>query len=293
MTLSVSDDARRLLDSIATTNPEWRGWLTLAELTLRAIDEPAWASTAVEADDHRAPDAPLLDRATLSVDARLAGRWVRQIFGAAGGTLAAIASDDNLDMLELLEAAVSQDDVRLVEHGSRHGGDPDALAAVAQLAAMPLLHACGRRLQGHIHEGWPHGYCPVCAAWPTMAELRGLEGERRLRCSRCGGDWSVGLRRCPYCLTTDYRQLQSLVPEEGGETRKVDACDNCKGYVKSVATLRPWPAQVVALEDLASVELDLVALDRGYSRPSEAAYPLRVRLVGAPARRRFLGGWRS
>jgi FdhE protein len=53
--------------------------------------------------------------------------------------------------------------------------------------------------------------------------------------------------------------------------------------LKAVATLGAlWP-DAVALEDLATVDLDLAALDRGYARPDRAAVTLAARLVAAPA----------
>src|SRR5438552_1345771 len=64
---------------------------------------------------------------------------------------------------------------------------------------VELLRACGRQLQTHIPSGWSRGYCPVCGAWPVLAELRGLERTRCLRCGRCGVDWQRPWLACVYC----------------------------------------------------------------------------------------------
>ena len=66
--------------------------------------------------------------------------------------------------------------------------DPDALSAAAALAVMPLLQALRRRFAPAIDPRWSEGVCPVCGGWPMLAEQRGLERARRLRCGRCGGD---------------------------------------------------------------------------------------------------------
>src|SRR4030095_9508813 len=91
--------------------------------------------------------------------------------------------------LLLLEAVACQDYGRIQTLAEVLGIDVQALAAVAQLLVLPLLQACGRHLASQVPAAWPHGYCPVCGAWTTLAELRGLEQARRLRCSRCGGRW--------------------------------------------------------------------------------------------------------
>jgi FdhE protein len=171
----------------------------------------------------------------------------------------------------------------LAAHAAALAADPDALAAVAQLGAGPLLQACRRRLAAAVLADWDEGCCPVCGAWPALAESRGLERARRLRCARCGADWGVVALRCPYCRNGDHQQLGSLVSETQGEGRKVDTCDRCRGYVKSVATLRPWAADEVALADLATVDLDLAALDHDFARPDAPAVALDLRLVDPSA----------
>jgi FdhE protein len=72
----------------------------------------------------------------------------------------------------------------------------------------------------------------------------------------------------------------------------VDTCLTCKGYVKTRALLQPTPPYAVVLEDLATVDWDIVALERGYVRPTRPGYPLRVRLVEPPSRLRTLFGRR-
>jgi formate dehydrogenase maturation protein FdhE len=55
--------------------------------------------------------------------------------------------------------------------------------------------------------------------------------------------------------------------EQDGEARKVETCTRCRGYLKVVSTLRAWPGDEVCLADLATIDLDLVALERDYERP--------------------------
>jgi FdhE protein len=78
---------------------------------------------------------------------------------------------------------------------------------------------------------------------------------------------------------TDHEQLVSLVPEQGGTTRVIEACKRCLGYVKTRTTLQASPAARVILDDLASVDLDVAALEHGYRRPQGLGYSLDLTLV--------------
>ncbi len=281
-----SAGAQRQLDVIARSQPESGPWLALLAAAIREAGEPAWdeaaAGTSLRA--HQAELAPLLTGATVPISRSLADDWPRRLLALAGEASPAVAplaaaAAARPDGIALLEGAINQDAPRLGAQAAALGVDPDALAAVAQLAAMPLLHACRRLVAAMVATDWAEGSCPVCGAWPALAESRGLERARRPRCARCGGDWSLPAFRCPFCRNDDHQLLGTLVSESGGEARKVDTCDRCRGYVKSVATLRAWAADEVALADLATVDLDLAAIERDYARPVAPAVDLGVRLV--------------
>ena len=72
----------------------------------------------------------------------------------------------------------------------------------------------------------------------------------------------------------------ALVSEQDGEARKVETCSACRGYLKSVSTLRAWAGDEVALIDLATVDLDLVALERAFERPQPRRLEPGVQVVG-------------
>ncbi len=182
------------------------------------------------------------------------------------------------DAMRLLAAAARQDLDEIRALAAAAGIDPGALTSIAHLVAFPLLQSCARLIHSRIPRFWPHGYCPVCAAWPILAERRGLDRTQRLRCGRCGGDWQVQWLCCIYCGEREHEHLGTLMPEEGGERLHVETCASCGGYVKSVATLQQISAFELLLQDLETVELDLVALNRGYARPGQAGFSLDVRV---------------
>ena len=171
------------------------------------------------------------------------------------------------------------------------GSEPTALRAVAELAVLPLLHACGRRWAARAPVAWQPGYCPICGAWPTLAESRGVERTRRLRCARCG-DWATDWLRCPYCDAREHTRLGSLVAHGSAERRRVEVCRACQGYLKTLTVLQGSPPADVMLDDLASVDLDVAARGAGFTRPPGPGYRLGARVVEAPGLARRLA-WRA
>jgi FdhE protein len=287
-----TDPAARLAD-LERQRPEWDAWLRLLGEAWRSLDDAGWRAPFAEAKSAAghpgaSAEAPLLHGRTLEVDAARVRRLVCRLAStAAAGKEGDEASlrgyrPSAVEAVRLLGAAVRQDRAGIGALAAAGGVDPGALASVADLAALPLLHSCGRLLTDRVPRFWPHGYCPICAGWPILSERRGLDRTRRLRCARCGGDWEVQWLCCIYCGEREHERLGSLVLEDGGERLKVETCASCRGYLKSVATLQQIPPFELLLQDLETVELDLVALERGYRRPEESGFPLDA-LVAARA----------
>lgn len=291
------DPTARLAD-LQRKRPEWKTWLVLLGEAEHALDR-GWRNpvesheSRVESHESRvtsreppvgAADAPLLHQRALQVDARQVHRLLRHLLTiAAEGDVAGSATlgpyrPSATDAVRLVAAAVRQDQAELGALAAAAGVDPGALTSVAHLAAFPLLQCCGRLLEDQVPRYWPHGYCPVCAAWPILAERRGIDRSRRLRCGRCGGEWEVQWLSCVYCGEREHGQLGSLVPEDEGEMLKVETCATCRGYLKSLATLQGIHPFELLLQDLETVELDLVALERGYGRPEESGFELQVHM---------------
>jgi FdhE protein len=282
----------------AELDPAWRPWVRLLDLALAAADDPAWMDVVPEPPLERASGAPLIHGATVRVDARRVRKLVRELLREASslraerGVLSVPGEGPvegvrphRLDALGVLRAAIVQDADAIGRLATRAGVGADPLSAVAQLAAMPLLRACATRFKDRIPEDWDHGHCPVCGAWPTLVEIRGLERNRRLRCGRCSSDWPIPVLRCPFCSEIRHEKLHALLPEGSEQTRRVDVCDTCKGYIKGIATLQASQLRALAITDLATIELDLVAHERGYERPPNVGFPLALTVVRAASPR--------
>ena len=284
----VRGDTTARLDELTHRRPEWQTWIRLVDLAWRALDDsrlhPIVNDTEPGREATSSPgDAPLLHARTLEVDAVGVQHLIESLASTAMpyGEYQPTAAQ----ALDLISAAIRHDSEATSRMAAQGKVDSDALATVAHLSALPLLQFCRHRLAGELPSYWHAGYCPVCGAWPLLAERRGLDRSRRLRCGRCAADWEVPWLFCIYCGERDHQKLGSLEPDGSGETLKVETCASCRGYLKSVATLQGFPPLDLLLQDLETVEFDLIALKREYRRPANQAFPLEVELVDHAPRR--------
>jgi FdhE protein len=233
--------------------------------------------------------APLLDGQILRLDLDRAAELVVKLAAAAGRGAPADAPARALRRLRpageeagrLIEAAIANDSRFIGRAAESDGVEPGALATVLRLAALPPLVACAGQLAGRIPRSWRPGYCPVCGAWPLLAELRGVERERVLRCGRCAAGWTAPWLCCVFCGERDHRRLGALAAAGELESRKAETCSSCRQYLKSVSVLAPLDPVDLLCTDLETVELDLAAQERGYGRPPEPGHPVACRVVPA------------
>ena len=270
------------LASLRRQRPEWAPWLSVVEEVTREDAGRRWDPFVRMVQPGR-NGSPLLDGAAICVPDIL----VRDLFtrlvdlaSAAGShKLSGLAAlSRHADVMSLFSASVRQDHGFVADVAARFDADAEALQAVTALLAVPFLQAWHRHWTASLSESWVEGYCPVCGSWPAFAEVRGIERTRCLRCGRCGAAWHSQALRCPFCTADDHAELVTLVPQKPGATAVVEACRRCHGYLKSFTTLQGSPPNEVMLEDLASVELDVAALEQGYARPASAGHALAITL---------------
>ncbi len=284
-----------LLSTLGAEHAEWRPVLALVNAALHEMERAVWADSVPAREHSAATGEPLLSGTTIRIAPGPVHRWVHRAMTIAGAGASAIPFADalaggTLDPMALFEAAVAEDPDRLDDLARAAGDNRGVLRVVGPIVAMPMLHACRKAWTPLVSAAWAEGYCPICGGWPALAEARGLDGQRRLRCGRCGGDWRTEWLRCPFCGERDHEHLGSLVSQGPGqrtpEQQTVDVCERCRHYVKAVTTLAPMRPEDVVLQDLATLVLDVVALERGYRRPAAKERPVEV--IAAPSRLRAL-----
>jgi FdhE protein len=274
------------LQDLKRQHPEWEPWLAVVQAVLSETTNPEWNRFVPGRVETQQSKIPLLAGITLTLDKSFLRRLMEQLFRIAhrSGTsqMATLkpALNGDLDILKLFEVSLCRNGDGLKKIAARLSADPEAFQAVADLLPLPLLHACNRVWASTKSLSWIEGYCPICGAWPAFAEVRGIERSRYFRCGRCGGEWQSHCLFCPYCGMTDHHELLSLVPEKAGANSVIEACRHCLGYVKTFTILQGSPPAKVFLDDLASVDLDIAALEQGYKRHQGTGYSLALMVGG-------------
>jgi FdhE protein len=115
--------------------------------------------------------------------------------------------------------------------------------------------------------------CPFCHRKPGAGVLRQQgEGARRsLLCSFCLAEWDFRRIVCPACGEEENTKLPVYTADEFDYIR-VECCDTCKTYIKSINLTRNGLAEPI-VDELASAPLDLWARDHGYAK-------LELNLIG-------------
>jgi FdhE protein len=120
--------------------------------------------------------------------------------------------------------------------------------------------------QRDVAVGTVQAACPFCGEKPQVAVLRGEGdgGKRSLICALCLTEWDFRRLLCPNCGEESEKRLPVYTAEEFPHVR-VEACDSCHTYIKSVDLTRNGLA-VPVVDELATVSLNMWAEEHGYTK---------------------------
>lgn len=123
------------------------------------------------------------------------------------------------------------------------------------------------RSRSDLHwDGYTQSICPFCGRQPGLGVLRPLGdgGQRSLVCSFCAAEWEFRRIVCASCGEEDHRKLPVYTAGELPHVR-VECCDTCKRYLKTVDLTKSGLAEPL-VDEIAAVPLDLWAQERGYTK---------------------------
>ena len=154
---------------------------------------------------------------------------------------------------ELLKAAWS----------SPSSSTAETILALAFLQPYAELLRIGASLRASQHS---YALCPFCARKPTFGALRpmGDGAARSLICSFCLAEWEFRRIVCPGCGEENEKKL-AVFTATGFDYIRVECCDVCKTYIKSIDLTKNGRAEPL-VDELASAPLDLWAHERGYAK---------------------------
>jgi FdhE protein len=111
--------------------------------------------------------------------------------------------------------------------------------------------------------------CPFCGGMPQLSILQGAGGSlegggRALLCATCLTVWPFRRVLCVHCGEEDERKL-GYFRSPTYDHMRIDACDTCRRYLKSIDLTRLGTA-VPIVDEVAGASLDLWALQHDYEK---------------------------
>jgi FdhE protein len=276
-TAPAAEEARAEIDRLLPDRPTTRGpLLWLRDILDDLVPDPTYLTVQL-----RTPEAvrdklhvgqPSLSNEGLVVDARgFARRWQR-VWDALSehqpGMAAAAARHGPLDPSAIATTLVNNPAEAAPNAARQVGVEPVMVASILRLVLFPGFAAV-EVTTAPFRQGiaWDRGFCPTCGLPPLLAEFRGLDQSRFLRCGLCAASWEVPRHWCPNCGTRDHEGLGFLA-KEGEENRyRVATCDACRTGIKTLSTLSTLPPLMLLVADAATLHLDLAADERRYCPP--------------------------
>lgn len=157
-----------------------------------------------------------------------------------------------------------------------HSSDQSAATYSDRVLAWIFLQPYAEYLADHrkvtIMDGTP-STCPLCGGKPAVGVLRseGDGAKKSLICMLCAHEWAFRRVYCPACGEEREPQMAYYSAPEIAHVR-VDVCDTCHTYLKSVDLTKTGLA-VAVVDELATIPLDLWAREHGYQK-------LQINLLG-------------
>ena len=175
-----------------------------------------------------------------------------------------ILDSKKIALKELLKKGIKEH--RFEQIADEFGLDKKVFVFLIQASAKPSIEAGVEQLRSELDpETWLKSYCPICGSLPSLGLLKEEVGKRHLLCSYCGFQWRIDRLICPFCNNQQQESLHYFFAE-GEEACRIDLCEKCHQYIKRI-DLRSMEESDPALEDIATLHLDVLASRRGYKRP--------------------------
>ncbi len=237
-----------------------------------SIDPIIISETALE-QKHEA-DFPLIHISEFVIDEAASQALFKQICrmatgvsGKLGDTADAILKvidNDGIDLPRLFSGLLSEDEAYLkrLPDGLKNNGEVIALIAYSSINPSIVLNTDQLSTFLDKEASWGKGYCPICGSLPGFALLED-EGKRSFFCSFCRYQWFAPRRFCPFCENREEKTLAYFFSEEEKEYR-VDVCEKCHKYIKTLDMRNTERIIYVPLEQVATLHLDIKAKAKGF-----------------------------
>jgi FdhE protein len=282
---SETERMQRRITTLKEAHPNYRGILEFFEKLLleqlKTMGKLKYRPPEISEDRARIrarEGFPMLSKGDFPIDPRLAGRLFRSICRIAKGENEKLKAEvgkieralrgKKIDLETCLVKAVEGNRDYLSRIAVEMGIDQGVMNFLLHTTIKPFVEAFASHLRDMVDEDvWDKGYCPVCGSQPLMGELKGEEGKRTWTCSFCESQWRGKRLMCPFCENTDHKTLRYFYTEKE-KAYRIDVCDKCKRYIKTVDARQLSDEIFLPVEDLATLHLDILAAEKGFKRES-------------------------
>ena len=164
------------------------------------------------------------------------------------------------------DCKANEADARTTEADREEESSIDLIDLLLEESLRPELEIIAKKYGERVAKSdWTEGYCPICGKEPKIGEIRkDEEGKRYLFCHQCGFKWYFHRIKCPFC-GNDEQQSLAYFEVEGEERYRVDVCNKCWRYIKTVELPKSGDEPDMDVEDIATLHLDMIAYDEGYN----------------------------
>lgn len=218
-------------------------------------------------------DDSLFGRLNLSSHAQEFSNFLKHVREVAPPVLAESANElarkGSASWLSLIEECWLSPTTGEEQHNNH---DDVTERCLAWLFLQPCAEYLASRKTRTVADGSPTR-CPMCGAKPIVGVLR-PEGEgarKSLICMLCAHEWPFRRIYCPSCGEEREPHMAFYSAPEIPHVR-IDVCDTCHTYVKSVDLTKSGLA-VPIVDELVALPLDLWAREKGYRK-------LQINIVG-------------
>lgn len=218
---------------------------------------------------------PLTSPSRFEVDAKASDALLREICKviitrgrenapASAQSLLDAVNRGSIDTPSLFHSFLNAGDEYGPKQAAAIGIDEQFLSFITYHSLRPSLCAFARQAGGTLGKDhrWEKAACPVCGSRPALAMLE-KDGKRSLFCSFCWFEWATQRVYCPFCGSTDSEKLKYFEIDSENEYR-IDTCGNCRNYIKTIDLRKTDRAIYPALENLATLHLDVKAQELGF-----------------------------
>ncbi len=278
-----SDDIREAVKQKKKIKPEYALMFDLYEKIYIAQEE---SKSSIQLQDFTIPDEilalkleehfPLVNISQFLIDQNVSEKLFRSICTIlieAGSELSEtikklsnLTDDKELNLNDMFYEFLKENEDYFDKLETEYQIDKAIPGFLIYNSLKPSLSVFSDKISAYLnHENvWNKGYCPVCGSMPDLSTFE-ENGKRFLTCGFCTHKWESKRMYCPFCENADHETMQYF-EIEGEEEYRVDVCDKCKKYIKTVDIKKTSRTIYLPLEKQSTPYIDLKFSGMGYKQ---------------------------